>query len=328
MGMAELGCESFGAEGMDGVEYKGDRVKTTRREALDHLADSFMDAMRSGVTPPWAKSWRSVPTPRSGANGRPYSGFNRLFLELVSDIRDYQSPYWVTRSWVEKRGGLVPAHAGGVEVIAIFRVGRNRETGEDSNALAATGFVVYNVEEIFKEVPRWEPPPLDEKRFAKARHVVDSYLKGDEDRKGPHLAYDRSVPTPRYSIGWDTIRMPGRWQFETSDGFYHTLLHEAAHSTGHHTRLARPGVVNFDHFGSYQYGDEELVAEMTAALLARETGIDNAREELMSASYLESWLGSMGESPDMLVRAIEESERAAKYLMRFSAPKDKKDDKD
>ena len=313
------------------MEYKGDRVKTTRREALEHLADSFADAMRLGAVPPWAKSWRSVPTPRSGSNGRPYSGFNRFLLELISDIRGYQSPYWVTRGWVEKRGGLVPKRAGGVEVIAIFRVGRNRETGEDSsNALAATGFVVYNVEEIFKEVPRWEPPPLDEKRFAKARKVVDSYLKGDEDRKGPHLAYVRSVRSPHYSIGWDMIHMPELWQFETSDGFYHTLLHELAHSTGHHTRLARPGVANFDHFGSYQYGDEELVAEMTAALLARETGIDNVREELRSASYLESWLGAMGESPDMLVRAIEGSERATRYLMRFSEPKpkDKKDDKD
>ena len=285
-----------------------------------------MDAMRKGVAPPWARSWRRLPTPRSGSSGRPYSGFNRLFLELISDIRDYQSPYWVTRSWVEKRGGLVPAYARGVQIIAIFRVGRNRETGEDSNALAATGFVVYNVQEIFKEVPLWEPPPLDEKRFAKARRVVDSYLKGDEDKKGPHLAHDRFTRAPHYDIGWDTIRMPELWQYETSDGFYHTLFHEAAHSTGHYTRLARAGITNFDHFGSYQYGDEELVAEMTAALLARETGIDSEHEEMRSASYLESWLGSMGETPDMLVRAIEESERAARYLMRFSnEPKDKKE---
>lgn len=308
------------------MEYKGDRVRISRREALDNLAGSFMDAMRAGVVPPWAKSWRSVPTPRSGASGRPYSGFNQLFLELISDIRDYQSPYWVTRGWVEKRGGLVPAYAGGVEVVAIFRVGRNQETDRESNALAATGFVVYNVQEIFKEVPRWEPPPLDEKRFAKARQVVDSYLKGDEDRKGPHLTHDRFIRAPHYDIGWDTIRMPELWQFETSDGFYHTLFHEMAHSTGYHTRLSRSGVADYDHFGSYQYGGEELVAEMTAALLARETGIDSEHEEMRSASYLGSWLGSMGESPDTLVRAIEESERAARYLMRFAnEPKDKKD---
>lgn len=303
------------------MESKGDRISMSRREALEHLADSLMDAMRAGVAPPWAKSWRRAPTPRN-VEGRPYSGLNRLFLEIISEVRDYQSPYWTTRDWVEKRGGVIPEGARYGFAVSIFGV-RDRETGEDSNAMAMTSHILYNIEEIFKEVPRWEPPPLDEKRFAKANRLRDSYFRNP---KGPSLTYDRFTRAPHYSMGWDAIWIPGRGQFETSDGFYHTLFHEMAHSTGYHTRLARPGVVDYDHFGSYRYGGEELVAELTAALLARETGIDSEHEEMRSAAYLESWLRTMEESPDMLVRAIEDSERAARYLMRFAnEPKDKKE---
>ena len=316
-------AEIIYAEGMNAVADERDRVSMSKRVALESMAELFIEMMRAGVVPPWAKSWRTIPRPRN-VEGRPYSGINRLFLEIITDFWDYQSPYWTTRGWVEKRGGIVPKDARSVEVIAIFRV-KDRQTGEDSNALAATGYVVYNVEEIFKEVPRWEPEPLDERRFAKARRIVDSYLR-NRDNLGPTLEYDSFIRSPSYYPGWDKIVMPRRGLFDTNDEFYHSLFHEMTHSTGHETRLNRRGVTRYDHFGSHQYGEEELVAGMTAAMLARETGIDSAPGELNSAAYLQSWLGSMEESPEMLVSAIDESERALRYLLKMAEPPSKAPD--
>ena len=47
-------------------------------------------------------------------------------------------------------------------------------------------------------------------------------------------------------------------------------------STGHASRLAREGIVKSDGFGNHLYSKEELVAEMTAAVLCGITGIDGA----------------------------------------------------
>ncbi|NTV47214.1 MAG: hypothetical protein HGB11_11990 [Chlorobiales bacterium] len=48
---------------------------------------------------------------------------------------------------------------------------------------------------------------------------------------------------------------------------YSTLFHELAHSTGHQSRLLREGITRNWGFGSHEYSEEELVAEMSASFL-------------------------------------------------------------
>jgi antirestriction protein ArdC len=96
--------------------------------------------------------------------------------------------------------------------------------------------------------------------------MLDGYLGA-----GPvlrHIAGDRAA----YRPATDTIRLPLRSQFRAADDYYATAFHEAAHSTGHPSRLDRLGIAAFDHFGSDRYAREELVAEMTRRSCAPNPG--------------------------------------------------------
>ena len=61
--------------------------------------------------------------------------------------------------------------------------------------------------------------------------------------------------------------MPARGLFHSSEEYYSTLFHELAHSTSHSKRLHRDNFDNPISFGSESYSKEELIAEMTAAML-------------------------------------------------------------
>ena len=298
------------------------RVTITRREALEQLAGFFIEMMEDGDLPPWAQSWRNAPIPIS-VRGHRYVGFNRLYLEGLAAKMRYRSPRWATRYWVENLGGAVPESATWGEVTGVFNV-RDRETREDTGGLRTRVTSVVNVEEVFKEVPPWKPEPPDDGRFYKARLVSDSYLRPSgfalmQTEKPPppppSLVHNPSVRGPVYRPALDEIQVPGHDRFHTTDGYYHALFHEMAHSTGHEKRLNRPGVADFDHFGSYQYGEEELIAEMTAAMMCRESDIDSVNENIDAAAYLRGWLRSMKETPDMLYNAIDQATRATNHLL-------------
>ena len=293
------------------MEPDGGRVRT-RRDTLRNLADFFIEMMEGGDLPPWARSWRNAPVPRS-ARGRRYTGLNRLYLEGLAAKMRYRSPYWATRRWVENLGGAVPEGAPWAEVTGVFNVW-DRERREDTGSLAMKVTLVVNVQEVFKEVLPWEPEPPVDSRFYKARLISDSYLERPEN-EGPSLEYNAAGITPLYRPGTDEIEMPSHGRFYTTDSFYHGLFHEMAHSTGHESRLNRSGVANFNHFGSHRYGREELAAEMTAAMICRESDIDSVQEGRYAAAYLRSWLRSIRESPDTLYDAIDDAARATSHLL-------------
>ncbi|WP_255361245.1 zincin-like metallopeptidase domain-containing protein, partial [Erythrobacter sp. HI0028] len=62
----------------------------------------------------------------------------------------------------------------------------------------------------------------------------------------------------------DRITMPPTTLFEGFDHYYATLAHELSHWTGHSSRLDRDLK---NRFGSEAYAAEELVAELSSAIL-------------------------------------------------------------
>ena len=85
-----------------------------------------------------------------------------------------------------------------------------------------------------------------------------------------------------------------------------------ASATGHRTRLARDGVVNPIRFGSHDYSEEELVAEMTAGLLAGHAGIECQQEN--SDAYLDHWLAKLKREPTWLRVAGGQAQKAADLI--------------
>ena len=101
----------------------------------------------------------------------------------------------------------------------------------------------------------------------------------------------------------DRINCPPLKDFKVPEEYYCTLFHEMIHSTGHKSRLARPGITrDAVAFGDDIYSKEELVAEMGAAMLCGVAGIDNSTID-NSASYIDSWLRALKKESRLMLQA-------------------------
>ena len=79
--------------------------------------------------------------------------------------------------------------------------------------------------------------------------------------------------------------MPAKETFDGPEEYYSTLFHEFTHSTGHKTRLNRPGITEAHYFGDEIYSKEELIAEMGAAMLSGVVGIEKQDDQEQRQLY-------------------------------------------
>jgi antirestriction protein ArdC len=316
-----------------------------KADAYRIVTDRIIEALEAGVVP-WRKPWRNVrgQGPTSMQTGREYRGVNVWILSVTAHLRGYTSPYWATFKQAQeraveaaikdgreivkktnKRGGTYYVEIIDGETVA-FRGGvRKGETGtqvvlwkpvrktaenengetEDRSYLILRYFTVFNLEQCDGiEAPVEEPLP-ERDPIARAEEIVTGYIGGPEIRHGGNRAY--------YSPALDYIQMPQRGQFSTSEHYYGTLFHEQAHSTGHESRLNRDSLISPTPFGSEDYSKEELVAEMTAALLCGEAGIEINVEH--HAGYIASWLRELQNDRKLVVQAAARAQKAADLVL-------------
>lgn len=110
-----------------------------------------------------------------------------------------------------------------------------------------------------------------------------------------------------YSISKNAITFPLYEQFKDGESFYSNLCHECAHSTGAENLLNRLKPASF---GSKEYAREELIAELTAALVSQYYGIEKHIKD-DSAAYLKSWLDSLREDASFIKTVLLDVKRAA-----------------
>ena len=67
-------------------------------------------------------------------------------------------------------------------------------------------------------------------------------------------------------------------------------------------------------FGDEIYSQEELIAEMGAAMLSGVVGIENKTIK-NSASYIQSWLGKLKEDKKLVVLAAAAAQKAADFIL-------------
>lgn len=113
-----------------------------------------------------------------------------------------------------------------------------------------------------------------------------------------------------YSISKNEIVIPEKRQFKDGESFYSNLLHEMGHATGAESQLNRLKPTSF---GSNEYAREELVAEMTAALVASSHGMNKHIKE-DSAAYLKSWLDSLKEEPSFIKDVLYDVKHASSLI--------------
>ena len=119
----------------------------------------------------------------------------------------------------------------------------------------------------------------------------------------------------------DIIVIPRKEQFNIGktpeevykDGmeYYSTALHEMANSTGTESRLNRG---SHEKFGDAKYAKEELVAELTAAMVGNSMGFDKRILD-NNAAYLDGWISTLKENPKFIVSVIADVNKAANMVL-------------
>jgi antirestriction protein ArdC len=278
------------------------------------VTDRMIAALERG-TVPWHKPWHAADgRPTSMTTAQPYRGVNVFLLGLTAAEEGYRSRYWGTYRQIDLLGGQVRKGEHSTPVVFWKRTevaDRDRQTGEVAvrQAPVLRYYRVFNAAQADHLPPQWFYPTLEQDTKIRApQTVLDGYLA-----RGPamrHVAGDRAA----YHPGADTIRLPLRSQFQSAEHYYATAFHEAAHSTGHPSRLNRPGIAAFDHFGSDRYAREELIAEMASSILCAETGIDGPDLFDNSAAYIAGWLSTLNHDRTLVIAAAAQAQRTCDLI--------------
>jgi antirestriction protein ArdC len=305
----------------------------TTAEVNQAVTDQMIAALKAG-TVPWRVPWEHgyFAPPASLATGQGYRGINRFILALTAMDKGYTSPWWATYDTLAAKAGMVKkvnarghgywsspdgtprgVRKGEKSTLVIWYSPVLKQDADDPGekiAFFKTGSArVFNAcqAEALPAHLYAVPARSGVDAVVAADKMVARYLADD----GPHL---RHLPGGRayYQMDADLITLPDKGQFTTSAKYYPVLFHELSHSTGHPSRLNRDGIASFDHFGSGQYAREELVAELSASMLAQYTGIEADVDN--SAAYLASWLRRLESDPKLIISAASQAQKVLDYI--------------
>lgn len=280
------------------------------------ITDQIVAQLEAGVAP-WRKPWNAeFGMPRSLTTGKAYRGINPFLLSLSAGARGFTSPFWGTYDALLERGGQV--RKGETGTLIMFWKSYPSKTEVDKKGQPKRIFVmrtykVFNVEQADAVEGKTFRVPVIEARTERTPVAeVDAQL-------APYLAQlagisfggDRAC----YSPGADTVMVPAIEDHEDVPEFYSTLAHELAHSTGHASRLNRPELTAFAHFGDDLYSSEELVAEMAAAMVLGLTGVGSPATLANSAAYLGHWAEVLRGDSRLVIQAAAKAQKAADLIL-------------
>ena len=265
-------------------------------------------------TKPWIKPWRGVPVSRpQRACGIPYRGMNVFWLWMIADMCGYASPFWMTYNQAKSLGAQV--RKGEKSTIAIFYKSYTKEveapdTGEktDEARRVLKAYPVFNADQVEGLPERFHP-------------AVTLELVEPEGREAELDAFFAAIPVnlrhqgceAYYEPTADRVTMPPTSLFSGFDHYYATLAHELSHWTGHASRLGRDLK---NRFGTAAYAAEELVAELSSAMLGAELGLPVTHLD-SHASYIEHWLKLLKDDDRAILTAAAKAEEASTLLLRL-----------
>lgn len=276
-------------------------AKTEPKQSVyEIVSNQILELLDKGVAP-WRRPWNSQ-MPQNGRTGRAYRGLNSLLLAMSG----FSDPRWLTMKAINEMGGRVKkgekAH-----LVTYWKwlEKKDEESGEVEKIPMLRYYLAFNV--LQAEGLNLKPlEPSVVEPVAKAEEVVSAYL----GTGGPALKVggDRAAYSPMF----DMVLMPPQGAFRSTAGYYSTLFHELAHSTGHKDRLGRFGNLEAPH-EERSYGFEELVAEMGAAMLAGSIGLDIELEQ--SAAYLGYWKEAIKADKRLVVKAAGAAQKAVDHIL-------------
>lgn len=322
--------------------------QSTSDKAIEKFSQMMIERLEEAKGSMWQKGWIGgsgfVGLPQN-LSGRNYSGTNSLFLLMDTAKNGYTAPVYMTFLQKEKEGLRLKKGAQAMPVIywdvsikdadgkKTSIAEYNRMSMEEKEKCEVRSFLrsfrVYNIDqtnmrEVNKErydgiVSRFQNPQMADTQGMYKNSALDRMFERQEWLC--KIQYDQPSSQPLYNSSQDLIVIPQKSQFRIGktdadiykDGmeYYSTALHEMAHSTGTAERLNRN--IN-NHFGDPKYAKEELVAELTSAMVGNTMGFDRRIQD-NNAAYIDSWLQTLREEPKFIVSVMADVNKASNVIL-------------
>ena len=322
--------------------------KTMAEKAIDRFAQMMVTRLEEMKGQQWEKGWidgggRTQGLPQN-LSGRRYSGHNDFFLQLHTAINGYDAPVYATYKQIREAGATVNKGEKAMPVI-YWNISHKDENGQkisDEAFDAMTkaeqakvktipimmGYYVWNLQQTnFAEVKPEQYAKLTGQ--FNAPHVADT--KGMYESKEFDAMIDKQAWVCKiknvegagasYSPSKDEITVPMKAQFKIHDTpeeiykdgmeYYSSIAHEMAHSTGVEKRLGRDME---GHFGDPKYAKEELVAELTAAMVGNTMGFDKRILD-NNAKYVDGWIDTLKKEPRFILSVMADVNKASKMIL-------------
>lgn len=266
------------------------------KKIYEMVTQQIIEKLEKGVVP-WKKPFQSSAAV-NWKTQKAYRGINTFLLDKGE---------YATYKQIKDAGGKVKK--GEKSQIIVFWKWLEKEDKESGEKEKFPLLRYYNVFEINTQVEGLESKrdfeEYEHNPVAEAEKIKDLYMNAPDYTFEPLGAW--------YKPGKDLVNVPPMKEFEDVHKFYSTLFHEMVHSTGHASRLNRPGITEHNSFGDESYSKEELVAELGASMLCAVAGIDNDTID-NSAAYIKSWLSALKDDNTLIVQASQQAQKASDYI--------------
>ena len=317
--------------------------------ALQRFAEMLIKRMEE-MQKDWHKGWiggGSMFGLPQNISGRTYEGSNAFLLFLHTAENGYKVPVYMTYGQLYNEGAHVLK---GEKAVPVFKWGFSikdkdgkKVTEEEFDNMTDDEKKECKRRPFLKIYPEFNIDQTNMSEVNKEKYdaVVSQFRKTDVptitdgmyvnkaiDRMMEKqewvckIQYDKEEKGAYYSPAKDIVVLTTKAQFRIhpddpeecfKDGqeYYGTALHEMAHSTGHPSRLDRlkPAA-----FGSPEYAKEELVAELTSAMVGNTLGFDRRISD-NNVAYLQNWTSALRKEPKFIVTVMADVNKASRIII-------------
>ena len=273
----------------------------------EEVTNSIIEQLEKGAIP-WQKPWvADGSADKNVITQKPYQGINRLILGMSGIAKAYTVPVWASFKQWQQLGGSVRKGEKGTKIVFYTPAEKVNKDGDKESYAVLKAYWVFNVSQV--DGIEITPVAVTEKPFTANQLAEERIIKtGARISHGGDAAF--------FMPSQDRIQMPHKSAFDSEASYYATAFHELTHWAGHETRLDR---VKGKRFADPQYAFEELVAEMGAAFLCQDYGIQG---ELRHAGYIQSWLKALRDDSKAVFKAAAYAQKAATYINSLDATVD------
>lgn len=290
----------------------------------EEMRETFLYTLREEKIP-WKCDWIRTGRPENAVTGKMYRGLNLLWLSRLQEEKGYQDPRWCTFNQAQEKDWKIREgeEASRIEFWSLYDTGTKRDlTNREAEELEKQmGDEFYNrvkpVSRVYTVFNAEQIEGIPERVMERDHFILDEGMLMEKREillRNMGLSFSEGGTGTYYLPQEDQIVMPEIDRFRSEYGYISTLLHEAAHATGHKSRLGR----DIDHRpGTPDYAREELRAEIASAFVAQELGIAQAENNHMEnhKAYIQDCIAVLEKDPGELFAAIRDAEKIADYLM-------------